>query len=219
MAVNQTYAVFGLGRYGTAVAKELTASGAEVLTVDQNEDVVNDCSSFLPYCRCADVTDPEALQQLGIANIDVVILAMASNLESSVMAAMLCKELGVKTVIAKCSSDMNCRIMSRVGADRVIIPEHESGIRLAKSLLSAGFTDIVELSQDVSMLELEVRPEWVGKSLAELNLRRKFSINVVAMVKGRQIDVNIDPEKALEADVRLIVIANVDKLRRLSKQN
>ena len=219
MAVNQTYAVFGLGRYGTAVAKELTASGAEVLTVDRDEDIVNDRSSFLPYCKCADVTDPEALQQLGIANIDVVILAMAGNLESSVMAAMLCKEFGVKTVIAKCSSDMNCRIMSRVGADQVIVPEHESGVRLAKSLLSAGFTDIVELSQDVSMLELEVRPEWVGKSLSELNLRRKFSINVVAMVKGSEISVNIDPEKALEEDVRLIVIANVDKLRHLRRQN
>ena len=218
MGIDQTYAVFGLGRYGTAVARELAESGAEVLAVDSDEEVINNASAFLPYCRCADVTDPDALQQLGIANIDVVVLAMAGDLESSVMAAMLCKELGVKTVIAKCATDMNCRIMSRVGADRVIIPEHESGIRLAKSLLSAGFTDIIELSQDVSMLELEVWPEWVGKSLAELNLRRKYSINVVAMVKGSQISVNIEPDKPLEAGVRLIVIANVDKLRRLRRE-
>ena len=218
MGIDQTYAVFGLGRYGTAVARELVESGAEVLAVDSDEEVINNASAFLPYCRCADVTDPDALQQLGIANIDVVVLAMAGDLESSVMAAMLCKELGVKTVIAKCATDMNCRIMSRVGADRVIIPEHESGIRLAKSLLSAGFTDIIELSQDVSMLELEVWPEWVGKSLAELNLRRKYSINVVAMVKGSQISVNIEPDKPLEAGVRLIVIANVDKLRRLRRE-
>lgn len=218
MGIDQTYAVFGLGRYGTAVARELAESGAEVLAVDSDEEVINNASAFLPYCRCADVTDPDALQQLGIANIDVVVLAMAGDLESSVMAAMLCKELGVKTVIAKCATDMNCRIMSRVGADRVIIPEHESGIRLAKSLLSAGFTDIIELSQDVSMLELEVWPEWVGKSLAELNLRRKYSINVVAMVKGSQISVNIEPDRPLEAGVRLIVIANVDKLRRLRRE-
>lgn len=215
MGINQSYAVFGLGRYGTAVAKALADSGAEVLAVDIEEELVNSASAFIPYCRCADVTDPEVLRQLGIANVDVVIVSMASNLEASVMAVMLCKELGVKSVIAKCSSEVNCRIMSRIGADKVVFPENESGIRLAKTLLSAGFSDIIELSGDISMLEMEVRPEWVGKSLSELGLRRKYAVNVVAVVKNGQISVNLDPEKKLEAALRLIVIASNDKLRRL----
>ena len=217
MGIHQSYAVFGLGRYGIAVARELVEGGAEVLAVDRDEEIINSASAFIPICKCADVTDAEALRQLGIANIDVVILSMASNLEASVLAVMLCKELGVKTVIAKGASEMNCRILRRVGADKVVFPENESGVRLARSLLSAGFTDIIELSRDVSMLELEVRPEWVGKTLTELNLRRKYSINVVAVVKNSQISVSFDPEKPLEAGMKLIVIANVEKIKRLQK--
>ncbi len=217
MGIHQSYAVFGLGRYGMAVARELVEGGAEVLAVDRDEEIINSASAFIPICKCADVTDAEALRQLGIANIDVVILSMASSLEASVMAVMLCKELGVKTVIAKGASEMNCRILRRVGADKVVFPENESGVRLARSLLSAGFTDIIELSRDVSMLELEVRPEWVGKTLTELSLRKKYSINIVAVVKNTQISVNIDPEKPLEAGMKLIVIANVEKIKRLQK--
>ena len=217
MGIHQSYAVFGLGRYGIAVARELVEGGAEVLAVDRDEEIINSASAFIPICKCADVTEAEALRQLGIANIDVVILSMASSLEASVMAVMLCKELGVKTVIAKGASEMNCRILRRVGADKVVFPENESGVRLARSLLSAGFTDIIELSRDVSMLELEVRPEWVGKTLTELSLRKKYSINIVAVVKNTQISVNIDPEKPLEAGMKLIVIANVEKIKRLQK--
>ena len=217
MGIHQSYAVFGLGRYGMAVARELVESGAEVLAVDRDEEIVNSASAVIPICKCADVTDAETLRQLDIANIDVVILSMASSLEASVMAVMLCKELGVKTVIAKGASEMNCRILRRVGADKVVFPENESGVRLARSLLSAGFTDIIELSRDVSMLELEVRPEWVGKTLTELSLRKKYSINIVAVVKNTQISVNIDPEKPLEAGMKLIVIANVEKIKRLQK--
>ncbi len=213
--MKQTYAVFGLGRYGMAVARELVKNGAEVLAVDSDEELVNAAVAELPYCKCADVTEPDVLRQLGAANIDVVIVAMANNLEASVMTTMLCKELGVKTVIAKCSSEMNCRILSRVGADRVVFPENESGIRLAKNLMSDGFMDILELSTDVSMVELDVRPDWVGKNLKELDLRRKYSINVVAVIRDKKISTMIDPEKKLDQSMKLIVVANVSKLSKL----
>lgn len=215
MGINQSYAVFGLGRYGRAVAKELVDNGAEVLAVDSNEELVNDAIADIPYCKCADITEPEVIKQLGIANIDVVIIAMASSLEASVMATMLCKEIGVKIVIAKCATDMDCKILSKVGADRVVFPESESGIRLAKNLLSSGFVDIMDLSNDVSMIELEVRPEWDGKSLLELNLRKKYSINVVAVIHNGTVDTDIDPEKPLSRSMRLIVIANLSRLRKL----
>ncbi len=215
MNLNNTYAVFGLGRYGKAVARELSEDGAEVLAVDVNEDVVNAASMEIPYCKCADVTDPEVIKQLGIANVDVVIISMASDLEASVMATMLCKEAGVKTVIVKCSSEMNCKILKKVGADRVVLPENESGIRLAKNLLSSGFMDIIELSKDVSMVELEVKPEWVGKTLIELSLRKKYSINVVAVVQGKTVSTNINPEEPLHPEMKLIVIGNTAKLNKL----
>ena len=215
MKLKQTYAVFGLGRFGKAVAKELVKSGAEVLAVDRNELVVNAAAAELPYCKCADVTDPEVIRQLGIASIDVVIISMASNLEACVLVTMLCKEIGVKTVIAKCSSEMNCKILSKVGADRVVFPERDSGVRLAKNLLSSGFVDMIELSKDISMVEMEVKPEWEGKTLIELNLRKKYSVNVVAIIRGSEINTLIDPEKPLSKDETLIVIGNISKLSQL----
>lgn len=215
MSNKKSYAVLGLGRYGCAVAKELVDNGAEVLGVDIDEETVNDAAADIPYCKCADVTDPEVMKQLGIANMDVVIISLATNLEASVMAAMICKELGVSTVIAKCSSEMNCKIMSKVGADKVIFPERESGIRLAKNLLSSGFMDILDISEDVTMAELEVRPEWVNKSLMELDLRKKYSINIVSIIENGALQVNIDPTKPLNKEMRLIVIANTAKLRKL----
>ncbi|MBQ1660358.1 MAG: TrkA family potassium uptake protein [Clostridia bacterium] len=215
MANNKTYAVFGLGRYGSAVAKELVNNGAEVLAVDIDEEKVNDAVADIPLCKCADVTDPEVLKQLGVANIDVVVISMATDLEASVMATMLCKEMGVKTVISKCSSEMNCKILSKVGADRVIFPESESGIRLAKNLVSSGFVDILDISNDVSMVELEVRPEWENKSLLELDLRKKYSINIVSVIEDGKASVIIDPEKPLKKSMRLIVIADTAKLRKL----
>ncbi len=215
MGINQSYAVFGLGRYGIAVAKELVRNGAEVLAVDSDEELVNAAIAEIPYCKCADITDPEVIRQLGIANIDVVIIAMASSLEASVMATMLCKEIGVETVIAKCATDMDCKILSKVGADRVVFPESESGIRLAKNLISSGFVDIMDISADVSMIELEVRPEWIGKSLLELNLRKKYSINVIAVIQDGNVRTDIDPEKPISQNMKFIVIASPSRLRKL----
>lgn len=215
MKTNLNYAVFGLGRYGKAVAKELVDCGAEVLAVDNDEEVVNAASVEIPYCKCADVTDPEVIKQLGISNMDVVVISMASALEASVMATMLCKEAGVGTVIVKCSSEMNCKILSKVGADQVVLPESESGIRLAKNLLSSGFMDIIELSRDVSMVELSVRPEWEGKTLIELSLRKKYGINVVAITQGKDVSTNINPEEPLSQSMKLIVIGNTAKLNKL----
>lgn len=215
MKINNSYAVLGLGRYGYAVAKELVESGAEVLVVDSNEELINDVVSEFPLCKCADITDIDALEQLGMSNIDTVIVAVASDLETSVMATTLCKDLGVKTVITKCSNEMQCRILSKVGADKVVLPEYESGIRLAKNLLSSGFVDILELTSNVSLVEIVVKPEWVGQNLIELNLRKKYSINVIAIQHDNDVTTEIDPNKPLEQTMKLIVVANRNKLEKL----
>ena len=215
MSINKTYAVFGLGRYGRAVAEELVKNGADVIAVDRNEERVNDAAQFIPVCKCADVTDPEVIDKLDIAEVDVVIIAMANNLEATVMAITLCKEVGVKTVIAKCVEEMHGKIFYRVGADKVVFPEKEAGTRLGKNLLSSGFIDIVELSKNVSMVELEMKPQWVGKNLIELHLRKKYSVNVVAVLKGDEVITSIDPEMPLESNMKLIVIADINKLEKL----
>lgn len=215
MSINKTYAVFGLGRYGRAVAEELVKNGAEVIAIDSNEELVNEAAQTIPVCKCADVTDPEVIDKLDIADVDVVIIAMANSLESTVMAITLCKEAGVRTVIAKCVEEMHGKIFYRVGADKVVFPEKEAGTRLGKNLLSSGFVDIVELSKDVSMVEFAMKPQWVGKNLIELNLRKKYSINIVAILKGEEVITSIDPEMPLAENMKLIVIADVNKLEKL----
>lgn len=211
----KTYAVLGLGRYGTAVAKELVKNGADVIAVDKNEQIVQDSSVYLPICKCADITDPEVISELGISNADVVIVAMASSLEGSILAITLCKEAGVKTVIAKCANETHRKILKRVGADTVVFPENESGTRLAKNLLTSGFTDVLTLSDDLSLVELAARDEWVGKSLKELNLRKKYTVNVVAFRKNGKITAPVNPEELLDKDTEIIAIVNTAKLSKL----
>ncbi len=215
MSINKTYAVFGLGRYGRAVAEELVNNGAEVIAVDIDIDNVNNAIETIPVCKCADITEPEAIKRLGISNVDVVIIAMASDLEASVMAVTLCKEVGVETVIVKCGTEMHQKILLRVGADKVIFPEKESGIRLARNLLTSGFSEMIELSDEISMVEMDVKKEWVGKNLIELSLRKKYSINVVAIREGNEITTTVDPSVPLAKDMQLIVIANTLKLKKL----
>ncbi len=211
----KSYAVFGLGRYGIAVAKELVSNGMEVIAVDTDQSVVNEAAAFLPVCKCADITDADVIDKLGIADIDTVIICMASNLEASVMAITLCKEAGVKNVIAKCSTEMHQKILLRIGADKVVFPEQESGIRLAKNLLSSGFIDMISLAKNISVIEIDVKDEWVGKSLIDLNLRKKYNLNIIAIRTGDDVNISIDPNEPLKKNMTLIVIANISKLSKL----
>ena len=207
-----SYAVFGLGRYGLAVAKELVKSDAEVLAIDIDEEKVKNASTELPICKCADITDPEVIEKLGIANIDVVIISMANNFEETVMALTLCKEVGVKTVIVKCASEMHQKILKRIGANKVVFPEKESGIQLAKNLLHSGFADLIDISDDISMIELDVITEWANKSIEELNLRKKYGINIIAICKDESVITDIEPTTILKNNTKLIVIADNKKI-------
>ena len=217
MAISKSYAVFGLGRYGKAVAKELIDSGAEVIAVDRDQKIVEDLVGEFPVCKCADITDKEVIKQLGISNVDIVIIAVAGEFEASVMSTMLCKEAGVGQVIVKCSSEMHRAILEKVGADIVIFPEKDSGIRLAKNLLSSGFLDIADISEDISIIEIDARPEWLGKTLKELELRKKYSINVIALTKNESVEIAILPDTIIEDNMKMIVIANKRDMDKLKK--
>ena len=218
MAIKKSYAVFGLGRYGIAVARELARNGADVLAVDEDEIVVNEMAMEIPLCKCADVTDINVLEKLGIANFDVVVVAMASNLEASVMATTLCKEMGVPHIVVKCANEMHQKIFAKVGADDVVFPENESGNRLAKNLLSGGFVDIVELSDEISVVSIDVTKEWVNKTLAELNLRKKYGINVIAISKNGKVSIEVNPTLPLTEDMELVVVADATRVNNLLRR-
>lgn len=213
----KSYAVFGLGKYGIAVAKELAENGADVIAVDMSEANVNQLADIIPVCKCADITDPAVIKQLGIANMDTVIISMARNLEASVLAVMLCKEAGVPTVIAKCANEMHYKILMRVGADKVVFPEIESGARLAKNILSSGFIDVMDLSDEMSIVEMDIKPEWIGKTLVELNLRKKYSINIVAIRVGEELSINIDPQMQLNEKMTFVVIGSKESFEMIDR--
>lgn len=208
MSINKSYAVFGLGRYGRAVVRELLDNGADVLAVDRDGRIVDELVGEIPICKCADVTEVGVIKQLGISNIDIVIISMAKNFEASVMTTMLCKEAGVKKVIVKCSNEEHCKILKKIGADEVVFPEYDSGIRLAKNILSSGFIDIADISENISVLELDIKPDWVGKTLRELELRKKYNINVMAFKENGKIDIAVNPDTVINPDMKMIVMAN-----------
>lgn len=215
MSINKSYAVFGLGRYGRAVVRELLDNDVNVIAVDKNIKIVDELVGEIPICKCADITEPGIIKQLGISNVDVVVISMAENFEGSVMATMLCKEAGIKKVIVKCSNEVHCNILRKIGADETVLPERDAGTRLAKNILSAGFIDIADISDDISVLELDTKPEWIGKTLKELNLRKKHNINVVAFKEHNKIDVATNPDTVISGTMKMIVMANRNDIKNI----
>lgn len=214
--IKKTYAVFGLGRYGCAVATELVESGAEVLAVDIDERRVEEMVEVLPVCKCADVTEPDVIKKLGVSNCDTVIISFANNFEASIMATMLCKEIGVKEVVVKCSNDIHKKLLEKVGADKIVQPEHDSGVRLAKNLLSAGFVDIAHISENILVVEIEAKDEWIGKNLIELDLRNKYSMNIIAVKQKGNTTISFSPRMCVEKDMLFVVVAEKEKLQKLN---
>ena len=204
--MKKSFAVLGLGKFGMSLARELSKAGAEVLGVDIDKEMVHEVADDITCAMCADVRDAETLETLGLSNMDAVIVAITGDLNASVMATICAKEAGVPFVMAKAEDDIHTKILKKVGADKVIIPERESGTRTARMLLSTNIVDFIELSKNICLIEEEVKQEWVGKNLRELNLRQKHKMNVVALRKGEEVIANISPDKPLEAGMRLMAI-------------
>lgn len=212
---NKSFAVLGLGKFGRSTVEELVRAGAEVMAVDNDEEKVKKISEIAAYAMQADVRDSEAMQELGLSNMDGVIVAMTGSLDASIMATIMAKEEGVPYVLAKAQDEVHERILKRVGADKVIIPERESAARVARNMISGNFLDFIELSERVRMVELSVKPEWMGYSLGELDLRKKYSLNVMAIRSEGELVTNIDPEEKLTADMTLLVTIDKKDLARL----
>lgn len=204
--MKKSFAVLGLGKFGMSVARELSRAGAEVLAVDIDREMVHEVADDVTCAMCADVRDAETLETLGLSNMDAVIVAITGDLNASVMATICSKEAGVPFVMAKAEDEIHTKILKKVGADKVIIPERESGTRTARMLLSSNIVDFIELSKNICLIEEEVKSEWIGKNLRELNLRQKHKMNVVALRKGEEVIANISPDKPLEEGMRLMVI-------------
>jgi len=213
--MKKSFAVIGLGRFGRSIAMELSKLGADVMVIDNDEEKINRLSDYVTCAINVDVCDTDALISTGIANMDAVIVAMADYLEPSIMGVITAKDLGVPLVIAKARDHVTGSIYDKVGADRVVFPERESGKRISKQLMCADFLEFFELSDSVSLIELMPKKEWIGKTLRQLNLRREYKLNVIAVKENDDVNVVMDPDEPLKEECPLIITVRKEDMKRL----
>lgn len=213
--IKKEFVVFGLGRFGKSVALTLADSGCEVLVVDNNEEKIHDIAESVTYAVKADVTDAETLSTLGLRNFDGAIIAIGENLEASVLVTILVKEMGIPYVLAKVQTETQAKVLKKVGADMVVFPEKETGIRIANKLVHGNFFDAIELSSTFSMMELDALPEWCGRTLSELDLRARYDINVIGVKNKGKFNFNPTADEIIDKDDILVVIGRNETLSQL----
>lgn len=213
--VKKQFVVIGLGRFGISLAKTVYELGHDVLVIDKDEDLIQEISDNVTHAVQMDATDENALRTLGIRNFDVAVVTIGSNIQASVMVTLLVKELGVKYIIAKGNSDLHAKVLYKIGADRVILPEKDMGVRVAHNLVSSSILDYIELSSEYSIMEIEAIDEWWNRSLKDIKLRSKYGINVVAIKKGEDINVSPSAEDIVGEKDIIVAIGSADELSKL----
>ena len=214
----KTYLVVGLGRFGTAVARKLRELGNEVMVIDEQAESVQRLSNYVTYAVVGDARDEEVLASLGVGNLDCAIVAIGENLAASILITLNLKSLGVPQVICKAKYDLQKRALEKIGADRVVIPEREMGMKLAQNLTSSSVLDYVELSKGCGLAELVTPAAWEGKTLSEIDVRKKYGVTVAALRKADgDLTVFVDAGYRLKGDDELILVGSHDDLARVQK--
>ena len=211
------FVVIGLGRFGTSVATTLVKYGKDVLAIDYDINTVQKLSSELPHVMQMDATNIDALRQAGVENFDTGLVCIGTDFEANLLATVLLQRLGVKRVITKARTQTQKEILQRVGADEVILPEHEAGVRLGRKMAAGHFVDYLEVSNDVGVVELLAPPSLWGHTLAESNLRQRYSLSVMAVRRGD--DLLISPSatfRIAEHDI-LVVLGRIEDAEGLRK--
>ena len=213
----KSFVVIGLGRFGTAVAEELYALGHEVLAIDRKEGCAQRVSEIVTHTIIADAKDESVLQSIGVRNFDGVIICM-TDIEDSVMIALMLKDMGAKYIIAKSQSKQHSRMLELIGVDRVVFPEQDMGVRLGQTISSRRALDFIELSPEYAIVELPLPSVWQNKTLAEIGARKQFGINVLAVRRGeKEICVSPQAEFLLKHKDVLIVVGKNQNIRKLEK--
>ncbi len=217
---NQQFAVVGLGRFGRAVCSTLNSLRYEVLAVDRDEKRVNQAlnDEIAAHAIRLDSTDPIALRKSGLFEFDTAIVSIGNYLAESIITTLNLKEGGVETIIAKASSDIHMKLLQKVGADRVIFPEREMGCELARQLTRPSIIDQFELDPDHSIVEVAIPEQFHGKTLAELELRSRYGITVIAVSHDRKFEINPNPNTPLHPESAMVVVGSNKDIDRLPIQ-
>lgn len=210
-------AVFGLGKFGQSVAEAYTREGGNVLAIDNDIEKIQEISEKVTYAVKADITEVGSLKGIGLSNVDVSVVAIAENIEAAIMAVILSKEAGIPTVIAKAQNEIFGNVLLKVGADKIIYPEKEMGVKVARNIARSNFLDIADLSDEFSIVEVKIPEDWVGKTIMSLNVRKKYGFNIIAKKSNNKMDITINPEEILKEEDVLVVLGENTKLARCFK--
>ena len=211
----QQVMVVGLGRFGSAVARELQALGHEVLGIDSDESNVNEIAPDVTHAVQLDASDEEALRAAGAADFEVAVVAMSSNAQASIFATMALKRLGVGHIVAKAGSALHGSILERVGADRVVYPEREMGVQVAHTHNIPNVIDYLDVAPNFGVEKIAPPQRFIGRTLGELDLPRHIGLTVIAIRRGDRVTVNPHPSERVGAGDELVLIGPDDRLERL----
>ena len=212
----KTIAVIGLGRFGTTVAKMLASMKHEVLGVDINPEIVQKVSPYVTHAIVADTTDEEAIKALALSQFDIVIVAIGDNLQANLMTSMLLKEMNMPYVVSKAENSLQGKMLKKIGVDLVIYPEYDVAQRLVQSLTREHVMDYLQLSKNISLIEVVMPQFMVGSCLKDSNLREKYNLNAVGIRRGEELEVPPNPTTILSASDKLLVIGNNSDLDALT---
>lgn len=213
------YIVIGCGRFGSSVASTMHLLGHQVMAIDKNEDSVQSISDKVTHSLIVDVTDEQALRSLGLGNFDVAVVAIGSDIRASIMATLIAKEMGVELIICKAKDELQAKVLYKIGADRVVFPERDMGVRVAHNLVSDNILDHIELDPEYSIVEIVTPNSWVGKTLIELELRARYERTVLAIKTGKNINVTPSPDEELTAGSILVIIGQNTSITAITSGN
>lgn len=211
------FAVIGLGRFGSSLARTLSQMGYEVLAVDSDVERVNAVSDEVTYAVQADAMEEEALKSLGLRNFDAVIVAIGQEVKASILVTVMLKEMGVARVVAKANDELHGKVLQRVGADVVVFPERDMGVRLAHALVSRNIIDQIHLSPEYSIVEIVAPARFVGKTLEESALRKKYGVTVLAIRRNEEIIVSPGAGQVLREGDVLVIIGRDEKIKEIGE--
>ncbi|SOB92035.1 trk system potassium uptake protein TrkA [Ureibacillus xyleni] len=216
--MKKEFVVIGLGRFGGSIVRELVRLGADVLAIDTNQEKVDEFAKIATQAVIADTTDEDVIKSLGIRNFEHVIIAIGENIQNSILTTLILKDLGVKQITVKAQNDYHARVLEKIGADFVVHPERDMGIRIANNMMSSNVLDYLELSDEHSIMEIKANDQIAGYSLIDLDIRAKYGINIVGIKRGEAIIISpAADEKILLGDILLVIGADVDINRFVKK--
>lgn len=214
----ESFIVIGLGRFGTQIAQKLYKMGCEVLVIDRNQEKIQQIADSVTQAVTGDAQDIDVLYALGVRNCECAIVGIGSDMESSVIATMNLKELEVPYIVCKAHNQMHKRILEKLGADRVIIPEQEMADRLARKLVEPDILDYIEISDDIKLVEKQVPTSWFNKSIRDLSIRAKLGINVIAVKNGIDITVAPGADYVIREGDIIVIVGKQDALDKLQRK-